>query len=205
MSLTATFVVPGKPVPKARPRFSKRTGRPYTPKTTRSYEALVASKAFFASRLTGPSHDLRLRSGRQWPEPERCGRSCLGRSRPCVCLWCSAQFEVRLVIYLPDRRRRDIDNINKALLDGMTGVLWRDDSQAVVKDNTPRLDRKNPRVEVEVRVIPPEWSSMRSDASELEPVQCSACEGVASWDVTLPSGAVRRIPCDQCAGTGRHP
>ena len=37
------------------------------------------------------------------------------------------ELEVRIDLYFPDRRRRDGDNI-KALLDAMTGVLWKDDS-----------------------------------------------------------------------------
>lgn len=35
--------------------------------------------------------------------------------------------EIRIDLYFPDRRRRDGDNI-KALLDSMTGILWKDDS-----------------------------------------------------------------------------
>lgn len=40
------------------------------------------------------------------------------------------EIEVRIDLYFPDRRRRDTDNI-KALLDSMTGILWKDDSLIV--------------------------------------------------------------------------
>ena len=33
--------------------------------------------------------------------------------------------------YLPDRRRRDLDNLLKVLLDGLQSVLFEDDSQVV--------------------------------------------------------------------------
>ena len=41
----------------------------------------------------------------------------------------SARLSVRLVARPPDRRRRDLDNILKAVLDGMQGPLYDDDSQ----------------------------------------------------------------------------
>ena len=34
-----------------------------------------------------------------------------------------------LIANPPDRRRRDLDNLAKAVLDGMNGVLYDDDSQ----------------------------------------------------------------------------
>lgn len=37
------------------------------------------------------------------------------------------EFDLRIDLYFPDRRRRDGDN-TKALLDSMTGILWKDDS-----------------------------------------------------------------------------
>ena len=35
------IVIPGKPTPKGRPRFSRKTGRTYTPSDTGRYEKLV--------------------------------------------------------------------------------------------------------------------------------------------------------------------
>lgn len=35
------FTVPGRPVPKERPRFNTRTGRAYTPRRTKDYEVHV--------------------------------------------------------------------------------------------------------------------------------------------------------------------
>ena len=36
---------------------------------------------------------------------------------------------VSIRLFMPDRRRRDIDNYNKILLDSLTGIVWEDDSQ----------------------------------------------------------------------------
>jgi crossover junction endodeoxyribonuclease RusA len=36
---------------------------------------------------------------------------------------------IRIEVYPPDRRRRDIDNVLKALLDSLNGVVYHDDSQ----------------------------------------------------------------------------
>lgn len=36
---------------------------------------------------------------------------------------------VQIRLFMPDKRRRDIDNYNKILLDSLTGKIWVDDSQ----------------------------------------------------------------------------
>ena len=36
---------------------------------------------------------------------------------------------VRINLAMPDKRKRDIDNYNKILLDSLTGIIWEDDSQ----------------------------------------------------------------------------
>ena len=49
----------------------------------------------------------------------------MGRSLLVGALACEIDF------YLPDRRRRDIDNLSKGTLDGMRGVVFMDDCQIV--------------------------------------------------------------------------
>jgi Holliday junction resolvase RusA-like endonuclease len=89
-------LIPGPPVPKARPRFVN--GRTYTPKRTRDYEAHVAA----------------------------CARAACFRDRwRCV----DGELHVELHVTFPDRRRRDLDNAAKAVLDALNGIVWRDDSQ----------------------------------------------------------------------------
>lgn len=66
--------------------------------------------------------------------------------------YAKGDVSVYIRAYMPDARRRDIDNLNKMALDAMTaGGVWRDDSQ--VKRLTIEhcgIDRENPRLEVEV-------------------------------------------------------
>lgn len=59
---------------------------------------------------------------------------------------------VHIRAYMPDARRRDIDNLPKMVLDAMTaGGVWRDDSQ-VKKLTIERcgIDRASPRLEITV-------------------------------------------------------
>lgn len=46
--------------------------------------------------------------------------------------------------------KMDIDNALKALFDSMTGVLWVDDRQIINLSVKKRVDKKNPRTEIQV-------------------------------------------------------
>ena len=49
------------------------------------------------------------------------------RSRPTALL---TELDVHLVLYPPTRAKRDLDNFQKALIDGLTHAgIWKDDSQ----------------------------------------------------------------------------
>jgi len=65
------------------------------------------------------------------------------------------RFRVELQVYEQDARSRDLDNCAKGPIDAMCGVLFNDDRQVdlllVYRDE---LDRKRPRVEVEVWRLP---------------------------------------------------
>lgn len=47
------FFVPGRPIPKGRPRVALKSGRVYTPQTTRDWEAHVAGHALLARAKAG--------------------------------------------------------------------------------------------------------------------------------------------------------
>jgi Holliday junction resolvase RusA-like endonuclease len=127
------FVVEGPPQPKERARMGAG-GRWFTPKRTREYETRVANAALVAMQLL-------KRSGHVWPR--------------------DAAYRVELLVCFPDARKRDGDNVLKAVLDGlnprgksrMDGV-WRDDSQVDTSTVVRRVDRTRPRVEVVVETIP---------------------------------------------------
>lgn len=122
-AVSVQFTVPGMPQGKERARRGKG-GRWYTPKATRAYEQNVG-KAFLAASV-GKSD----------------GRYLALFDRP-VSLTATA--------YFPDARRRDGDNVLKAVQDGLKGVAYQDDSQIKVATVAAAIDRANPRTEVEVR------------------------------------------------------
>ena len=55
--------------------------------------------------------------------------------------------------YFPDARRRDADNVLKAVMDGLNGVAYDDDSRVVSATVTKDIDRERPRTEVTVRYL----------------------------------------------------
>ena len=55
---------------------------------------------------------------------------------------------VALSIAVPNRRRRDADNVQKQIGDALQGVLWLDDSQIVEWHVRRIVDAASPRVEV---------------------------------------------------------
>jgi Holliday junction resolvase RusA-like endonuclease len=103
-----TFTVPGRPVPKARPRVTRRGT--YTPKRSAAYEALVARAAWCAgvSIITAPIRLMvlaRFKVAKSWPAKIREGRICG-----------------------PHTQRPDGDNILKAIKDALNGVAYADDA-----------------------------------------------------------------------------
>jgi Holliday junction resolvase RusA-like endonuclease len=62
----------------------------------------------------------------------------------------ASRYRVDVEAFLPDERRRDLDNIAKTLLDALNGVLYLDDSQVTVLMVATHVDRDRPRVEVRV-------------------------------------------------------
>ena len=103
-----SFTVPGQPVPKARARVTKR-GHAFTPPKTKAYSDLVGALCKAAAWQTGPLNGP-------------------------VAL--SVNFIVKAPIRLPKDRslpttKPDIDNLIKAVMDGMNGIAWHDDAQVV--------------------------------------------------------------------------
>ncbi len=93
---------PIDPVPKGRPRFSKKSKRPCTPKATRCFEAHVKKLAklqYLGDVLTGATA-VEIKFYMKRPE------------RPAN-----------------DYPRGDIDNYTKAILDGLNKIVFKDDAQ----------------------------------------------------------------------------
>lgn len=135
-----TFVVPGTPVAKGRPRISTRGGfvRSFTPHKTVAFESLVAMKAeqamAGADPLDGP---LALKLYVELAIPQS---------------WSLKKKAGALQGIVKPTSRPDIDNYVKAIADGGNGILWRDDSQITDLSAVKRYGQ-HPGVHVEVRAL----------------------------------------------------
>lgn len=114
MSLLLQITLDGQPKGKGRPRFSRASGRAFTPAATRSYEAALRYAAQEeqgeAPPLTGPLRveiEARMPVPASWPKKRR-DDALSNRSAPVG--------------------KPDIDNLMKTI-DALNGVVWVDDAQ----------------------------------------------------------------------------
>jgi Holliday junction resolvase RusA-like endonuclease len=137
MTFSITFHVDINPVPKGRPRFSKVGGfvRSYTPKKTSDYETQIrqaARQAMTREPLETPLAAFlyfRLPIPKSYPK-KRMAACLTGSERP--------------------TKKPDLDNLAKAVLDGLNGVIYIDDAQLVSIHLTKVYDH-NPGVDIMVR------------------------------------------------------
>lgn len=116
-----SFHIPGEPIGKGRPRLTTASGfaRAYTPAKTRSYEALVSLAAQAAMRTRPPwKRDVALSC--------RVVATCLPPAS-----WSKRKQREALEGLIHPVKKPDLDNIVKAILDGMQGVVFTDDVQVV--------------------------------------------------------------------------
>ena len=109
------FVVPGQPLPKARPRIGKNGA--YTPQKTLAYENTIG-----------------------W-----CVRAEMADFEPL-----RGDIGIKLDFYRKGRRRADLDNMIKSVLDGLNGILFEGDKQVCRLVASVVYGSKQPRVEIEV-------------------------------------------------------
>lgn len=110
------FTVPGEPQGKGRAR-STSTGRHYTPAKTVAYEGLIAQIAQAAMRgapLFEGACALELDIMRSIPSS-----------------WSQRKQQDAMLNSIRPTGKPDADNVLKACCDGMNGVVWKDDAQAV--------------------------------------------------------------------------
>lgn len=114
-----TFTVPGEPQGKGRARISTagRFARAYTPAKTVAYESLVAVVAQQAM-------------GEQNPWDCACAVR-LVAVFPVPASWSKKKQAQAMAGEIRPTKKPDADNVMKAIYDGMNGVVWKDDSQAV--------------------------------------------------------------------------
>jgi Holliday junction resolvase RusA-like endonuclease len=128
------FVIHGEPVAKGRPRLGVISGHAhaYTPKKTRSYEDIVRQQA------------VKAYDG----APMACGlnvEATFYRGVPVS--WSRKKAESAILGNLRPIGRPDLDNLFKAVTDGMNGVIYLDDAQ-IHSFTVRKLYCTNPRVEV---------------------------------------------------------
>lgn len=106
-----TLEIPGKPFAKQRPRFSRANGRAFTPKETISFERTVGMLAaqHFPKPIEGPVR-ITIRATFQ-PPPS----------------WSKKKTAAHL--NKPHMQTPDLDNIGKAICDGLNRIAFADDKQ----------------------------------------------------------------------------
>jgi crossover junction endodeoxyribonuclease RusA len=57
-------------------------------------------------------------------------------------------IEVEIKLFFGDKRKRDVDNYNKLVLDAMTGIVYDDDKQIQALHIYKDYDKENPRCEI---------------------------------------------------------
>ena len=112
--MTIEFIVKGKIRGKARPRFSKATGRAYTTKDDKIYEQMV--REAYKDNLTFINSTLPLRA--KIEVYHKVPKSYSKKKR-----------ELCLTGQLKPQIKPDCDNIAKVILDSNNKILYRDDSQ----------------------------------------------------------------------------
>lgn len=143
MSHFLTFTAPVSPYGKGRPRFSMGSGYPraYTPAKTRQFETIFSDFAHAAMMRAGlvPSYDaIRLRLSAYFPVPKSYSKK---KRNECV------------AGLIKPTVKPDIDNVVKAALDAMNGVVYADDKQVFEVTVTKQYtDRGEGFFEVEVEV-----------------------------------------------------
>jgi Holliday junction resolvase RusA-like endonuclease len=114
-----SFLVPGKPQGKGRPRAVARGKfvRMYTPEKTASYEstgALAASQAMAGQTLIAGPVEVVMRL-----------------VLPIPMSWSNRKKDHALDGIIMPTTKPDADNVIKAIFDAINGVVWHDDTQVV--------------------------------------------------------------------------
>ncbi len=138
-----SFTIPGDPVAKGRPRATTINGmaRMYTPKKTANYEsrvALVAQQAmdFYGLKPFGGPVELTFVAVFAIPKSWTKKRLAAQKERP--------EYVTK---------KPDMDNLEKALGDGMNGVVFGDDSQIAQTGMCRKIYGETPAVHVTVRQL----------------------------------------------------
>ena len=143
--LAKQVVIPGQPVAKGRPRLAKRGRftRAYTPEKTVKYEKRVG--VFCRGPILAPGYLIRVEMRLIFKRPKRL----MGAKHPDG--------------LIPKLTKPDGDNVEKAVLDGLSGVAFEDDAKVFGGSWTKWYAEKKrgPRVEVNIYTTQPAEDTMK--------------------------------------------
>jgi Holliday junction resolvase RusA-like endonuclease len=108
------------------------------------WSALHSSNGMF--RLVGKGYRAALGAAR-----DEADKQLADYSRP---VFGEAMLAVRLVLYVPDKRRRDAPNYLKLICDSLGGLVYADDSQGIAGSWRVWIDPDRPRAEVTITCDP---------------------------------------------------
>lgn len=135
-----SFIVPGEPQGKGRAKIVKIGGfsRMATPAKTVAYEGLVAHAAQQAMAGAAPfDGPCRMEVDVLCTVPAS---------------WSRKKQEAALLGHLRPAKKPDSDNVIKAVCDGINGVVWKDDVQAV-EGSWRKVYAETPGVRVRVALL----------------------------------------------------
>jgi Holliday junction resolvase RusA-like endonuclease len=176
------FVVPGEPVPKARPRFTMQGGkaRTYTPTSSAAYETIIGLLAHAAMRAQGIAEPMKgalhVQVQAFFPVPQS-----WSKKRKAAAQWHAS--------------RPDLDNVVKSALDGLNMVAFADDGQ-VASVYATKAYSDTPRLEVAVYEIGAENPHI---CSHKEQTQCG-CRGSSGEAKNAPKREIggKNGVCHEC-------
>lgn len=112
------FMVPGKPVGKARPKVNTYTHKAYTPSKTKDYEKTVRNSYQNTVPPGERLHDgpVKVEITAYYPIPKK---------------WNKAQKKAAMAGETLPEVKPDVDNCAKAILDALNGLAYKDDASVV--------------------------------------------------------------------------
>ena len=119
------------------------------PATNQKAVSTTVPITFTVEGVPRPKARARRGKGGQWytPQSTRAYEEAVGWAARDAGIRNPYQGAVRLEItlWLPDRRRRDVDNCAKSICDGLNGIAYLDDSQIIELTVRRGVDREKPR------------------------------------------------------------
>lgn len=131
--MAVSLTIPGIPIPKGRPRFT-RSGFTYTPEKTRKYEKMVADIA---------------RKNMSGKPPLDCPIKVLAVAYMPIPRMSARKTADAVAGYILPAKKPDIDNLAKAALDACNGIVWRDDA-LICSLLVKKRYAVNPRLEIKI-------------------------------------------------------